>query len=178
MKVRVSIVVCFTLWRVMAVQAQSLEEDFASFRLTPYDGEERFMFEGVETLAGEPFDGSALTGGYALVNIWATWCPYCARERSSLERFQEVSAGVCALLTISVQEPARTVSEYMAGGGYTFAVALDPTGVIRRRYAPGIPTTYILDGAGVILARIDGHKTWDSEPALSLLSYFIPGLGT
>ena len=91
-----------------AVTAAELEEN----RVTISNEIELFPYELIETQAGE-----ALSGKYVLVNLFATWCPYCGKEKPSLQRLHEkYGSERFTVLGISTGEEAETVLEYMREG--------------------------------------------------------------
>lgn len=152
-----------------AVTAAELEEN----RVTISNEIELFPYELIETQAGE-----ALSGKYVLVNLFATWCPYCGKEKPSLQRLHEkYGSERFTVLGISTGEEAETVLEYMREGGYTFPVGMNPDGSLREKYAPRLPTSYVVDGGGKIVARINGDKEWDSEEMMRILRLLVPVLG-
>lgn len=108
---------------------------------------------------GRVLTSEALKGKVVLVNLWATWCPYCLKEMPVIESFwnDHRSKGF-EVVAISVDDPPQKVFEYMRDKGYGFmAAASDPSvqGVFGR---PGtIPTSFVLDKSGRIRYRIDGQ---------------------
>ena len=48
---------------------------------------------------------------------------------------------------------------------------------MREKYAPRLPTSYVVDGGGKIVARINGDKEWDSEEMMRILRLLVPVLG-
>jgi thiol-disulfide isomerase/thioredoxin len=153
--------------------AEARAEELEKHRVTITNRSEKFPFELIETEAGE-----ALSGKYVLVNMFATWCPYCGKEKPSLERLHEKYGNEgLTVFGVSVGETAETVAEYMREGGYTFPVGMNRDGSLREKYAPRLPTSYVVDGGGKIVARINGDKEWDSEEMVRILRLLVPGLG-
>ncbi|GHU10124.1 hypothetical protein FACS1894151_09160 [Spirochaetia bacterium] len=156
---------------------QVTQAELDNFKVTLYTEDDTFPFESFVTLDGKPFDSTLLENKYILVNIWATWCPYCSRERPSLQHFYtQYTNESFTLLTISVGEQAETVKTYIEEHEYQFPVILDTTNMLRKEYAQRIPKTYIIDREGRIIARIDGNKSWDEEQAIKIVRYLIPVL--
>jgi thiol-disulfide isomerase/thioredoxin len=148
------------------ISAAELEE----FGATVYQEYELFPLEGLVTLDGKPYDQSALKGKSAFINLWASWCPYCGKEKPSIQRLYE-ERGKLEILTIALGESVETVGAYMAENGYTFPVVVNESNSLKAQYAPRIPKSYIIDGAGRIAARIDGNKEWTEEIARRIVSY-------
>ncbi|WP_188311939.1 redoxin family protein [Salinarimonas soli] len=117
---------------------------------------------GLRDRTGQPVPGiepDTFRRGFALLNIWASWCPYCRSEHGILEEL----AGDRRLRLVGLvwQDKAETAAAYLAQRGNPFhAVALDADGVIagalRQR---GVPSSYLVDGTGAIIARHPGALT-------------------
>jgi thiol-disulfide isomerase/thioredoxin len=108
------------------------------------------------------------------VNLWATWCPYCREETESIERLYKRQGNKgFAVLTISLGEELETVNRYMAENACDFPVIADRTGKLMETYAPRLPTSYMLDPEGNIIARINGSREWDSDQMLRIFEHLI-----
>ena len=152
-------------------------EEQESFNLVYHDGTERFPFELLETLDGEQFVGGSLNGKYVLINLWSTWCPFCRREKPSMQKlFNDYSGETFTVLAVSLGEEVETVRGYMDKERLTIPVALDRKEQLKERFAPRRPWSYIVDKEGYILAEIQKSQEWDSETAKKVLRYFIRGL--
>jgi thiol-disulfide isomerase/thioredoxin len=151
-------------------------KELSTSDVTVYSEKAQLPLEGLVTLEGSPYNSEALRGRYVLVNLWASWCPDCRREKPSIQRlYMELSSGrlfgneELVLLTVSLGEEPDTVKSYMNENQYSFPVVLDRENKLRTAYAPRIPTSYILGPDGNIIARIIWEKEWDSEQALGTL---------
>jgi thiol-disulfide isomerase/thioredoxin len=146
--------------------------ELESFGVTVYEGGEVFPLEDLETLEGETFDPAGLAGNYVFINIWASWCPYCGKERESIQGLYERYGGErFEMVTIAAGEEVETVRAYLEGKGYTFPAVVDRGNRLRENYAPRIPKSYILDGEGKIIARIDGAKEWTEEGSIRIVEH-------
>ncbi|HLV08708.1 MAG TPA: TlpA disulfide reductase family protein [Halanaerobiales bacterium] len=104
---------------------------------------------------------SELRGKIVFLNFWATWCPPCQAEMPDIQKLHNEHENI-SILGINVQENKATVSEYMMSNRYSFPVVLDNKGEVSRKYlVRGIPTTYILDENGVIIARHIGPLSYE-----------------
>jgi thiol-disulfide isomerase/thioredoxin len=152
-------------------------EELSAFGVTLYGEGEMFPFEGLATLEGEAFEAGELLGKAVLVNLGATWCPYCREEKKSLERLR--AGGLVEgleVVGIFVGEKAEAAKGYMEGEGYTFMALADEGNALRERYAPRLPASYVVDGEGEIVARINGSKEWDGDEAVRVLGYMARGM--
>jgi len=145
-----------------------------------YSEKVQLPMEGLITLAGALFNSETLRGKYVLVNLWASWCPDCRREKPSIERlYMELSNGrlfgneELVLLTVSLGEDPDTVKSYMEKNQYSFPVVLDRENKLRAAFASWVPTSYVLDPDGNIIARIIREDEWDGEQALRTLKRLV-----
>jgi thiol-disulfide isomerase/thioredoxin len=104
-----------------------------------------------------------------VVNLWATWCPPCVEEMPSLDRLADLvrGDGIEVLALSQDRGGAEAVQAfYRRTGVRHLGVWLDPRGAAARAWgARGLPTTFILDRAGLVAARLEGAAAWD-EPAM------------
>ncbi|MDR0320969.1 MAG: redoxin family protein [Treponema sp.] len=107
---------------------------------------------------------SDLKGNVVFLNFWATWCPPCRIEMPSMENlYQELKDRGLSMVAVNTGETAEQASAFMRESGLSFPVALDRTGSVSGQYGiQAIPTTYILDRRGLIVARMIGSIEWDS----------------
>jgi thiol-disulfide isomerase/thioredoxin len=121
----------------------------------------------VPGLSGSSLKLDSLKGKITLLNFWATWCPPCRKEMPSIEKLQTLMKGTAfSVVAISVGEDVKTVREFIDKNKYTFPIYLDERGEVGQAYASqGIPTTYIVDKQGLIIAGVVGSFEYDN-PAL------------
>ncbi|OHD71645.1 MAG: hypothetical protein A2177_13450 [Spirochaetes bacterium RBG_13_68_11] len=134
-----------------------------------------------EPIDADDFELSSLTGGkvklssyrgrVVFLNFWATWCPPCRAEMPSMERLHKLlrDRGL-EIVAVDLQEPKDTVRKFVKDNALTFTVLLDPQGAVGGAWgAQSIPTTYLIDRKGAILARSVGSREWDTPDMVSLL---------
>jgi thiol-disulfide isomerase/thioredoxin len=170
-----AISICLSGGGLFANENGITEEELSKFYVTLYSEKEQIPLERLFTVEGKSYDSVVLQGNYVMVNFWGTWCPYCRLESPSIDRLsKEQATGWFSILTISVGEKTENVIDYMRENDYDFPIVYDPENELKDIYAPRIPTTYILDPEGNIIARINGNKEWDNEQSLRILRYLIP----
>ncbi len=109
-------------------------------------------------------------GKVVLVNVWATWCTPCVAELPSLDRLQAMMpADRFRVVAISTDTTSRkTVMAFLRARKIRHLVFYwDKNRQIplRWRYA-GLPTSFLLDRKGDVLARFDGPYAWDKGKLL------------
>ncbi len=128
---------------------------------------------GVDSLdpSSPRLESSSLAGKVTLLNFWATWCPPCRREMPSIERLSALMKGSAfRVAAVNVGEKRETVKAFMDKEGYTFPVYLDPEGALGASLASqGIPTTYVVDASGRVVAGTVGSREYDDPELVAIL---------
>lgn len=114
----------------------------------------------LETLAGDQVALSDLRGKVVLVNFWASWCPPCRAEMPAIEAVyrshKDLGLEVLAVNTTN-QDDQAAAAAFVQELQLTFPVPLDRTGAVSASYnLRGLPSTYFIDGQGVIRTVVVG----------------------
>lgn len=119
------------------------------------------------TLEGKTVKLSSFRGKVFLLNFWATWCGPCREEiPTMIKLYEKLSGQGFEIVAISVMEDASTVSTYVRNARMKFPVLLDADGEAAGGYgARAIPTTYVVDHRGYVIAGINGAIAWNT-PAM------------
>jgi thiol-disulfide isomerase/thioredoxin len=113
------------------------------------------------------FDGkrmklSDLRGRPVLVNFWASWCIPCRAEMPDIEAaLQTYAPQKFAAVGVNNGEKYKVAQQFLDKVGARFtAFAYDSDAAVARRYAvQGMPTSYFIDGQGVITLVVLGPLT-------------------
>jgi len=126
----------------------------------------------LESLDGRSVSLASCKGSLVFLSFWATWCGPCKQELPSAQALYEKLKGRGFLIVaVDVMEESKTVSDFVKANRMTFPVLLDADGRVGGEYdARSIPTNYILDRTGKILARVVGYDgtPWDSPARVAL----------
>ncbi|HEY5928483.1 MAG TPA: redoxin domain-containing protein [Kofleriaceae bacterium] len=97
------------------------------------------------------FTLTELRGRVVLLDFWATWCGPCTTQFPHLQQWhQQYASKGLQIVALSDEEP-DLVREYVAAEKLGYPIALDPRERIRAAYlVPGIPTTVVIDKAGIV----------------------------
>lgn len=119
----------------------------------------------LKDLDGTLNDLASLRGKVVLINFWATWCPPCRREMPSMERLRQILANEAfVVLAVDVGENADTIETFTSQLDTTpgFPILLDTTSRTMRAWkVAGLPTTYLVDTRGRIVASAVGGREFD-----------------
>ena len=119
----------------------------------PAQAFELVLARTVEDGRGDTFMLSSLVAGKpAVINYWATWCPYCIDEMPDYQQLYERYGADIAFVMLDVADGQRETitkgASYISEHGYTFPVyyattrsALDAFGVT------AYPTSVVIDAA-------------------------------
>jgi thiol-disulfide isomerase/thioredoxin len=132
------------------------------------------VFQGLE---GGETTLTAFRGKVVLVNFWATWCAPCVREMPSLQRLHDALAGEgFAVLAVSEDRGgAGVVAPFLARLDLQrLPVYLDPKGRLARAFAlKGLPTSFVIDRQGRVVAGLVGPAEWDSAAAKAFMRHYL-----
>lgn len=113
-------------------------------------------------ISGTLLDGTRtslqqLRGQPVLVHFWATWCPVCDLEQTSIDAI----ADDYPVLSIAMDETGKAdILAYMDKKQVDYPVIHDPSGALARRYGVrGVPSSFILDANGDIRFVEVGYTT-------------------
>lgn len=123
-----------------------------------------------KALKGEALVPSLFKGKVTLLNFWATWCPPCRVEMPSMDRMQALMRGNdFQIVAVNVGDSRKQVESFIARGKHTFPIYLDEEGSLGSVFASrGLPTTYVVDKAGRIVAVVVGSVEYDQPELVAL----------
>jgi thiol-disulfide isomerase/thioredoxin len=100
-------------------------------------------------LNGRRITTDTLTGHFAILDFWGTWCRPCVEDLPEIQRAWQRFRGDSGVvfLTIDTQDTPEAVRGFMKAKGYDFPVLLDD-GFADRAGVSAYPTLLVLDRAG------------------------------
>ena len=126
--------------------------------------------------AGQPVALSAFRGKLVLLTLWATWCPYCARELPTLDNLQDaLGKEKFMVLPISVdKEGSGFVKKYLQEKSLNLPTYSDSRNTIGKIMGSrGIPCSFLIDQSGRQIGFISGETDWAAPESIELLKAFI-----
>ena len=120
-------------------------------------------------LNGTSVSLSDYKGKYVILNFWATWCPPCRAEMPSMETlYRRFNSQGLEILAVDVGENTNTVQQFIQNNNYTFPILLDRNNRVSGIYGiTALPTSYIIDREGKIIAKVVGSIHWDTREAIA-----------
>ena len=120
---------------------------------------------------GEPVHLAALRGKVVFINVWTTWCPPCVEEMPTIQRlYEQMHPEGLVVLAINMDALGRqTVEPFLDRRRLTFPVLLDPESQTERLYrTAGVPESFIVDKAGLLVEKIVGPRDWAHPEIIAL----------
>lgn len=147
------------------VSAQDLSSNLRAMGLSPLPQRPQApAWALAEATTGAIVKLENFRGRYVLLNFWATWCAPCREEMPSLENLTRLlPPGDLVVLAIASGEARPVVSDFLKASPHSFTVVVDPTREASNRFGvKALPTTYLIDPQGRVLAGKSGAAYWDA----------------
>ncbi|MCP4271863.1 MAG: TlpA family protein disulfide reductase [Gammaproteobacteria bacterium] len=113
----------------------------------------------------EIIDIKDLKGKVIIVNFWATWCPPCRREMSSLEDLYQVTANKGVdVIAVNIGEDPDAVFPFLGNlEAYpSFQIVFDTEAVLMDQWkVQGLPTTFIVNKDGKVIYKAVGGREFN-----------------
>jgi thiol-disulfide isomerase/thioredoxin len=109
---------------------------------------------------GSMLDATALRGP-VLIYVWASWCPFCARQTPYYQKLHEqlrASRSSLRMVSVSIDKRPEDAIRYMNERGYTFPVSFDAAAMSKALGSrPGLPRVYVIDRSGRLVVSEAGE---------------------
>lgn len=106
--------------------------------------------------------------GPIIIDFWASWCPICKRELSTLNDlysdWQAETGVTIVIVSIDDEKTKNSVSTLVNGKGWEFFVLMDPNGDFKR--AMGVnhtPHYFLIDEKGSIVYSHNNYAPGDED---------------
>jgi thiol-disulfide isomerase/thioredoxin len=126
---------------------------------------------------GNPATVADFKGKFVLLNLWATWCQPCLKEMPSLAALQDRLGPALTVMAVSEDRGgAEVVKPFLAKLGLDkLTVYLDPKSTAIHAFAArGLPTSFLIDGSGQVVGKVEGSADWDSDAMRATLAKLMP----
>ncbi len=124
----------------------------------------------LQNMDEELTDIKAMKGQTIVINFWATWCPPCRREMTSLEKlYLETKDKDIVVLAVNIGEDIETVFSFINSiePSPTFPILFDTDALIMEQWnVIGLPTTYVVNPRGMIAYKAIGGREFNHPDIL------------
>ena len=138
--------------------------------VAPAAAQDRVRWIDIALFDGRTLTAAELDRSTVVVQMWASWCPFCARQNPHVQKLHEQSGGKLIVLALSIAKDPAVEREYLRQRGYTFAAAMAPAQTTdwfgKRRT---LPEVYVVQPGGRIVLREEGEMF--AEDIQSLLRF-------
>lgn len=125
----------------------------------------------LKNIAGDTVTFSSFKGKVVILNFWAHWCAPCVQEMPSINSLYEKTRNMdIEVITINLGESQDIVEKYISENKFKFHSLLDKDKAVAANYGVrSIPSTYIINKNGDIIANKLGAMEWDTSEIINLL---------
>lgn len=125
----------------------------------------------LKDISGKDIRLSSFKGSPVLLNFWATWCPYCRKERAELNSlYKEFRDRELIIISVSTDSSVQTVKRFIEKSPADYIVINDKDGKAVSLYkVSGLPTSFLIDRDGVIKNKFIGFRKWTSSGSKRLI---------
>ena len=145
--------------QTVAEQAAALEKKDKKTVPLPKVGAPFPLPATVPLIDGTTLKTADWTGKVVVVEYWATWCPFCARQMPHMEElYKKEHARGLEVLALSIDKKPSDVPPFIKEKGYTFPVAWMSKDLARELpKPPGLPVTIVIGRDGKVIAAESGE---------------------
>jgi thiol-disulfide isomerase/thioredoxin len=117
----------------------------------------------VRDASGNTLDLQTFKGKKVFVNLWATWCPPCRSEMPSIEKlYQAANKENAQFVMLSLDNDFETAKKYVQKNSLSLPI-FSPAGDVPELFTVnGIPTTFIFDEQGQLIAQHEGSEDYNT----------------
>jgi|APFre7841882590_1041340.scaffolds.fasta_scaffold10795_2 thiol-disulfide isomerase/thioredoxin len=123
----------------------------------------------IKLIDGRVLRAADLQKQTVVVQMWASWCPFCMRQNPHIQKLHEAASGRgLQVLTFTIDKTVESAREYIATRGYTFPAAM--AGIeVEKWFGPRrtLPEVYVVEPSGKVVFREGGEMFPEDIAALT-----------
>ena len=107
---------------------------------------------------------SGLKGNVVFLKFWASWCGPCRAGMPPMESlYNRFKDREFEMLAVNIREGEAAVLAFLEASNLSFPILHDSDGGMAAAYGvQALPTTFLINKEGRIIARLVGSMNWDS----------------
>jgi len=111
------------------------------------------------TVEGQTITSEHLNNKYLVVQVWATWCPYCHRQNGNLKELVRRTKGTnLQVIGLSIDKNPELVRDYANKHEINFPLAMMTPELARQiGKRRGVPELYVIDPSGKVIQKDFGQ---------------------
>jgi thiol-disulfide isomerase/thioredoxin len=131
----------------------------------------------MKTLDGAPLPLDSLKGSVLVLDFWASWCAPCRASFPFLDALQERYRGRgVRVVGLTLEDNEDAIYEFLRAVPVRFTIARDPSGRAGEAFGVvAMPTTFLLDRDGRVLARFEGGDRRAHEKLEAAVATLVSG---
>jgi thiol-disulfide isomerase/thioredoxin len=130
----------------------------------------------IKDLNGNVLDVKDLKGRTIFLNLWATWCGPCRMEMPSIQSlYNQVDNKKIMFIMLSIDRESdiEKIKSYIKDKEYTFPVYTAASLLPNQLQVGMIPSTFVVDSAGRVVATEKGAANYDTPQFKAFLEKLI-----
>jgi thiol-disulfide isomerase/thioredoxin len=117
----------------------------------------------VQDAAGKQLDLTSFKGKKVFVNLWATWCPPCRAEMPSINKlYQAADKEKVQFVMLSLDNDFELAKKYVQEKNLDLPVYYPAADLPPLFTVNGIPTTFIFNEEGQLIAQHEGSENYNT----------------
>ncbi len=110
---------------------------------------------GLVSLSGQTMTAEQLAGKYLIIQVWASWCPYCHTQNLNLQKLApQLSPEKALIVALSVDRDEFSAQNYAEQHAFPFLTAMmTPEWSATLGKRRGIPELYVVNPQGKVVQK-------------------------
>lgn len=123
-------------------------------------------------------DGAA-AAPVVYLDFWASWCTPCKQSFPFMNDVQKrYAAQGLKVVAVNLDTRPEDVERFLKQVPAEFTIVLDPKGELAESFAvPAMPTSYLLDAQGKVIARHEGFRKTDVDEIQASIEQALRSVG-
>lgn len=132
--------------------------------LAAWDKGQAVALPPLTLLDGTALDLTALRGKVVVLEFWASWCPFCAKQNPLIDAlYRDYKVRGLEVVAVSIDKTRKAADEYMRKHHFSFKSGMiNPGYEAIFKLRKGLPQTYVIGRDGRI-AQLDMGEMFDED---------------